>query len=160
MLAPLWEATRFHSRAETSLNGYQLKIILTDFHFANETLIYSAAEVLTYAVFDGKPTLAMWVPTGESGEFYIKGAKFGTVSVCDGCSNIGFYLEKAGLVVTFEQQEDLLALEVDDKVRLLLLDRSTTYTFFVPALTSHLLVRVDQTGKAFFYPIRITQADL
>ena len=132
-----------------ALNGYQSKIILTDFHFANETLIYSTAEVLTYAVFDSKPTLALWVPTGESGEFYIKGAKFGTVAVCDGCSNIGFYPDKAGLVVTFEQREGLSVLEVDNRVRILLLDRSTAYTFFVPALTSDPLVPVDQIGKAF-----------
>ena len=132
-----------------TLSGYQSKIILTDFHFANETLIYSTAEVLTYAVFDGKPTLVLWVPTGESGEFYIKAAKYGSVAACNGCSSISFYPDENGLVVTFQQEEGLSVLELSSGVRVLLLDRSTAYTFFVPALTSNPLVPVDQTGEKF-----------
>lgn len=64
------------------MDGHQSKILGTDFAFGNETLSYSTAEILTYAVFDGVPTLALWVPTGESGEFSVKGANSGTVKRC------------------------------------------------------------------------------
>ncbi|OCL15370.1 glycoside hydrolase family 35 protein [Glonium stellatum] len=128
------------------LNGHQSKIIVTDFAFGNETLIYSTAEVLTYAVFNGRPTLVLWVPTGESGEFYIEHAKQGSIAACNGCSNIIFCTSGNGLIVTFQQQEGMSVLQFDKGVRVLLLDRSAAYTFFVPGLTSDPLVPVDQTA--------------
>ena len=57
------------------LDGHQSKIIVTDFTFGSKTLLYSTAEVLTYTILDRTPALVLWVPTGESGEFAIKGAK-------------------------------------------------------------------------------------
>ncbi|OQD68408.1 hypothetical protein PENDEC_c036G00600 [Penicillium decumbens] len=60
------------------LNGHQSKIVVTDFVFGSHTLLYSTAEVLTYDGFDDIPTLVLWVPTGESGEFSVRAAKHGT----------------------------------------------------------------------------------
>lgn len=44
--------------------------------------------------------LVLWVPTGEIGEFYIKGASAGKVSRCSGCSNVNFLVDKQGLVMS------------------------------------------------------------
>ncbi|KAL4735663.1 glycoside hydrolase superfamily [Aspergillus similis] len=122
------------------LNGHQSKIIVTDFSLGSETLLYSTAEVLTYAVFDRKPTLVLWVPTGESGEFAIKDAKSGSVANCSGCSNIQFHRDSGSLTVTFTQGEGISVLQLDNGVRVVLLDRQKAYTFWAPALTDDPLV--------------------
>ncbi|OJJ45756.1 hypothetical protein ASPZODRAFT_68809 [Penicilliopsis zonata CBS 506.65] len=119
------------------LNGHQSKIIVTDFTFGDKTLLYSTAEVLTYAIFDSKPTLVLWVPTGESGEFNIKGAKSGSVERCDGCSGVGFYPELGGVTVKFTQSEGMTVLSLNDGTRVVVLDRTTAYYFWAPALTNN-----------------------
>ncbi|KAJ5245543.1 hypothetical protein N7489_005639 [Penicillium chrysogenum] len=118
------------------LNGHQSKIIVTDFTFGLKSLLYSTAEVLTYAVFDKKPTLVLWVPTGESGEFSIKGAKKGSTKKCQGCSQVKFIKEHGGLTTSFTQSAGMTVLEFDDGVRVILLDRTSAYDFWAPALTN------------------------
>ena len=127
------------------LNGHQSKILVTDFKFGKETLLYSTAEVLTYAVFENTPTLVLWVPAGESGEFNIKGAKKGSVSACHGCSSVGFYPEHGGLTATFTQSSGMSVLEIDN-IRVILLDRKSAYKFWAPALTNNPLVPETETG--------------
>ncbi|KAL5342425.1 glycoside hydrolase superfamily [Aspergillus crustosus] len=117
------------------LNGHQSKVIVTDFNFGRETLLYSTAEVLTYAVFDRKPTLVLWVPTGESGEFAVKGAKSGSAT-----SPVKFHRSKGALTVGFTQTEGSNILELDSGVRVILLDRQAAYTFWAPALTEDPIV--------------------
>ncbi|CAG8012867.1 unnamed protein product [Penicillium nalgiovense] len=118
------------------LNGHQSKIIVTDFTFGSKTLLYSTAEVLTYAVFDKKPTLVLWVPTGESGEFSIKGAKKGSIKKCQGCSRVKFIKEHGGLTTSFTQSTGMTVLEFDDGVRVIVLDRTSAYDLWAPALTN------------------------
>ncbi|KAJ5642440.1 hypothetical protein N7490_006440 [Penicillium lividum] len=117
------------------LNGHQSKIVVTDFTFGSKTLLYSTAEVLTYTVLDDVPALALWVPTGETGEFNIKGAKKGTISSCQGCSNVKFIKENGGLTATFTQSYGMSVLEIDG-LRVILLDRTYAYKFWAPALTN------------------------
>ncbi|KAJ7863079.1 glycoside hydrolase family 35 protein [Mycena olivaceomarginata] len=50
------------------LVGVQSKIIVSDFRFGNNTLVYSTAEVLSHSVVDGKSILALWLPDGEFGD--------------------------------------------------------------------------------------------
>ncbi|RAL05492.1 glycoside hydrolase family 35 protein [Aspergillus ibericus CBS 121593] len=123
------------------LNGHQSKIIVTDYTFGSETLLYSTAEVLTHAVIDDKPTLVLWVPTGESGEFAVKGVKKGSVvSKCQGCSDINFHQESGSLIVGFTQSEGVSIVQLDDEIRVVLLDRTAAYNFWAPALTEDPLV--------------------
>ncbi|KAJ5131389.1 Glycoside hydrolase family 35 [Penicillium bovifimosum] len=127
------------------LNGHQSKILVTDFKFGSKTLLYSTAEVLTYAVFDKKPTLVLWVPTGESGEFSIKGAKRGSIKKCEGCSQVKFSKEHGGLTTSFTQHGGKTVLEYDDGVRVIVLDRTTAYEFWAPALTNDPFVPEDES---------------
>lgn len=132
------------------LNGYQSKVLVTDFSFGNQTLLYSTAEVVTYVVQDGMSTLALWVPTGESGEFSIKGAKYASTMSCNGCSDIGFYPENDGLTVTFAQGQGMSVLELDTGTRIVLLDRSAAYLFWAPALTNDPSVPESDSGDYSF----------
>ena len=132
------------------LNEHQSKIVVTDFNIGPSTLVYSTADVLTYAVFDGSPTVVLWVPTGESGEFLVKGAKNGTVAASKGGSNIDFFTDKDGVIVTFTQQEGGTVVIVDD-VRVIILDRTYAYTFWAPALTVDPLLSPNETGKSILH---------
>jgi hypothetical protein len=135
------------------LNGHQSKIIVTDFTLGKRTLLYSTAEVLTYAVFENRPTLVLWVPTGESGEFAIKGAKSGKVENGDGCSGIKFKREKDYLVVNFSQAKGLSVLRLDNGVRVVLLDKAAAYRFWAPALTDDPNVQETETGECTSYRV-------
>lgn len=129
------------------LNGHQSKILVTDFTFGSKKLLYSTAEVLTYAVFDGVPTLVLWVPTGESGEFNVKGAKKGSIQSCQGCSGVKFIKENGGLTTTFTQSYGMSVLEID-QFRVVLLDRTYAYQFWAPALTTNPFVPETESGKS------------
>jgi beta-galactosidase len=135
------------------LNGYQSKIIVTDFTFGTESLVYSTAEVLTYVILDGTPTLALWVPTGESGEFAIKGATRGSVKRCQGCSDIAFYTKSRHLIVTFTQGQGMSVLELESGTKILLLDRTSAYLFWAPTLTNDVFSPELNSGKCVSYPL-------
>ncbi|KAI9739337.1 MAG: hypothetical protein M1834_007550 [Cirrosporium novae-zelandiae] len=119
------------------LDGHQSKIIVTDFTFGSHSLLYSTAEVLSSSITDNSTSiLALWVPTSESGEFFIKDTSSGTVAKCDGCSNIGFHKETGGLLVTFTQTKGMSILSIDSgSILVILLDRTYAYKFWAPVLT-------------------------
>ena len=127
------------------LDGHQSKIAVTDFTFGSHTMVYSTAEILTYAIFDGKPTLVLWVPTGESGEFYMKGAKSGKVSSCNGCSSTGFYADSDGLLVTFTQDTGMTVMQIGQDIRVVIMDRSHAYPFWAPTLSADPLSTPNET---------------
>jgi beta-galactosidase len=132
------------------LNGHQSKIIVTDFQFGSHQLLYSTAEILTYAVLDGTPTLALWVPTGESGEFSVLGSKSASVQRCEGCSDIEFHPgsnKLNAITVSFTQSQGMSIIELDTGVRVVLLDRESAYYFWAPALNTDPSVPEDQSGK-------------
>lgn len=129
------------------LNGHQSKIIVTDFAFGSKTLLYSTAEVLTYAVIDDSSTLVLWVPTGESGEFAVKGTKSGKVESCNGCSNVKFNGKKDHVVIGFTQGKGMSILQLDDDVRVIILDRTAAYRFWAPTLTDDPLAPETELGR-------------
>ncbi|KAI7240550.1 glycoside hydrolase family 35 protein [Hortaea werneckii] len=122
---------------EIAIDGRQAKILVADFAAGDETLIYSTAEVLTFSVQNGKPIIVFWVPTGESGEFYLKGAKYGSVSRCEGCANVGFHDADEGVIVNFMQNQGMSVLEFDNGVRAVIADRITAYNMWQPTLSNN-----------------------
>lgn len=126
-----------------SLSGHQSKIILTDFSFGSFLLAYSTAEVLTFSTYAGQTTLVLWVPDGESGEFLVKNARTATVLKN---ANTQFHAESDGIVVTFTSQQGMTVLEVDENMRILILDRTTAYPFFVPSLSTDPLADTSFNG--------------
>ncbi|PQE05932.1 beta-galactosidase b protein [Rutstroemia sp. NJR-2017a BBW] len=119
------------------LNGFQSKIIVTDFSFGSHSLIYSTAEVLSHSIIDGQDILALWMPTGEAGEFVVKGAKSGNVATCQGCSSVGFYPQGEDLLVIISQSQGMSVITLDDGLVILVMDRSYAYKFWVPVLTAN-----------------------
>jgi hypothetical protein len=119
-----------------AIDGRQAKVLVTDFNAGPQKIVYSTAEVLAVSVQDGEPLVALWVPTGETGEFFLKGVKKGKVAVCDGCEDVEFHQAKGGLIVSFLQNEGRTVLTFDDGLRVVLMDRSTAYKSWQPELTN------------------------
>ncbi|KAF2970435.1 hypothetical protein GQX73_g3105 [Xylaria multiplex] len=116
------------------INGHQAKILVTDFRFGSKKLLYSTAEVLTYAVIDHKEVLVLWVPTGESGEFTVQGVKTGKVKYNEGSANIKLFPGKSRVTVSFTQNAGMSVVELADGSRVVLLDRQAAYLFWAPEL--------------------------
>ncbi|KAI1271601.1 glycoside hydrolase superfamily [Xylaria sp. FL0933] len=117
-----------------AINGHQAKLLVTDFQFGSKKLLYSTAEVLTYAVIDGKEVLALWVPTGESGEFAVLGVKSAKVQSREGSASIKFFPKKSHITVSFTQNTGMSVIELGDGARVVLLDRRAAYLFWAPSL--------------------------
>ncbi|KAH6645415.1 putative beta-galactosidase B [Truncatella angustata] len=130
---------------EITINGHQSKIIVTDFAFGSKSLLYSTAEVLTYAIIDGKEVLALWVPTGESGEFTIDGVRTASVATCNGCANVKIYSGESNITVSFMQNAGMSTLELGDGSKVVLLDRSAAYLFWSPSLDNNPLEAGNNT---------------
>lgn len=129
-----------------ALNGNIQKILVTDFPFGSRNLIYSTAEVLTYGIFDEQPTLALWVPNGEGGEFFVQGARSGKV-IAGEKSGVRFSRSQKGLVVNFKEQKGMAVILLDGDVRVLVMDRDTAHLFWAPALTNDPRVPANQMGE-------------
>ncbi|KAE8351357.1 putative beta-galactosidase B [Aspergillus coremiiformis] len=121
---------------QITLNGHQSKIVVTDFKFGSKTLLYSTAEVLTYALIDGKEVLALWVPTGESGEFVVKGVNAAKFADNGSSANVEIHPGANNVTVSFMQRSGMSLVELDDGSRIALLDRSAAHVFWSPPLNN------------------------
>jgi hypothetical protein len=128
-----------------ALDGRQAKVLVTDFNAGPQKIIYSTAEVLAVSVQDKRPLVALWVPTGETGEFYLKGVKRAQVAVCDGCENVKFHKAKGGLIVSFLQNAGRTVLTFDNGVRMVIMDRTYAYKSWQPELTNDPHSPLDQS---------------
>jgi hypothetical protein len=132
------------------LNGHQSKILVTDFALGNNTLTYSTAEVLTYALIDGKPTAVLWTGPGETAEFHVKGAKRGSIANQQGVSNATFHSDKYGLAVNVPQVWGRSVYSFDNGVNVIVADKATGYLFWAPNLSKDPFAPVDQSGKLMY----------
>ncbi|KAF4920528.1 putative beta-galactosidase B [Colletotrichum viniferum] len=107
----------------TSLKGHVAKILVTDFPIGQDKLLYSTAEVFTYAVMDKKPTLVLWVHPDE---------------------DVQFNVTENGTILKFTQGPGLSVAFVGD-TRVIMVDRSGAYAMFAPTLTNEPLAPVNQT---------------
>lgn len=129
------------------LNGRESKIIITDFHIRNEKLVYSTAEVFTVSIQDGLPLVYLWLPAGESGEFFLTGTEAGTLLKRDGCSDLSFKKVHGGVIASYKQLQGSCVVKFDNHFRIVLLDRSAAYYTWVPSLSSNPYTPENSTGK-------------
>ncbi|KAM5354977.1 hypothetical protein ACJ41O_001623 [Fusarium nematophilum] len=127
-----------------TINGHQAKILVSDFHFGDKTLLYSTAEVLTYSVFGKKEVLVLWLPEGETGEFTLQGFT--------GFKRSGKYMKdfkakkgKNSVTASYTQQKGLFTLGLEDGSTIVLVDRSTAYRLWAPTLDNHMFYPENNT---------------
>lgn len=130
-----------------TLNGHQAKILVTDFNFGSKSLLYSTAEVLTYAVFGDNEVLALWLPEGETGEFTVKGASSIEQTGDAELDKFEVIEEDDGVTVSYTQEAGIFTTTLDDGSTVVLLDRQAAYLFWVPTLTNAPHAPVNETGK-------------
>lgn len=150
--------TNFNAYLETSfgvvkvnnvqLNGRQSKILTTDYHFGNSTLLYSSADVLTYGIFDKKPVLVLYLETGQIGEFAFSTSQHGkevhgTSKVIES-SGHGNATSKSFTKFTYTQTSGATVLTFTSGVTVWLLDTETAWNFFAPPTTIDPSVRPDE----------------
>lgn len=128
------------------LNGHQSKIIVTDFSIGKQKLTYATAEVLTYSIIDGNPTVVLWVPAGESAEFHVKGARKGSTHGASG-SKADFYTDRHGVTASFNVVNGKSIVQFDNDVRVVVVDRPTAYLFWAPNLSDDPFAPVEKNGK-------------
>lgn len=128
------------------LDGHQSKILVTDFAIGKNTLTYSTAEVLTYAIIDGKPVVVLWAGSGESVEFHIKGAKKGRPVSTGPRSDAKFHSESQGITTNIPQVSGSSVFQFDNGVKVVVVDKPTGYLFWAPNLSNDPFAPVDQSG--------------
>ncbi|OJD29039.1 beta-galactosidase b [Diplodia corticola] len=129
--------------AEIELNAREAKIVPTDFRFSGQKLLYSTAEVFTYVELDGKPTVALWVPGGEGGEFLLEGAANMSAKAVP-ADAVSFHQSQHGLIVSFANQTGTTVVDTD-KARFVILDRTDAWKTFAPVLTPDPHAPVNET---------------
>jgi hypothetical protein len=128
------------------LNGHQSKILVTDFAIGTHTLTYSTAEVLTYALIDGKPVVVLWADVGETVEFHIKGVKQGSVASSRAGKNTTFHSEAHGVTTNVQDLSGMSVFEYDHDVKVVVADKPTAYLIWAPNLSNDPFAPVDQSG--------------
>uniref|UniRef100_A0A0W0FZJ3 beta-galactosidase n=2 Tax=Moniliophthora roreri TaxID=221103 RepID=A0A0W0FZJ3_MONRR len=123
------------------LVGEQSKIVVTDFRFGDNILVYSTAEVLSHSVVDGQNILALWLPEGEPGEFRIQGGSCRR-EVLLGTGG-GFHQVGDDLVLSYRQQSTQGVIQFDN-FKVILLSRQLAYRFWAPTLTNDPIVSSEE----------------
>lgn len=126
------------------LDGHQSKILVTDFAIGNDTLTYSTAEVLTYAMVEGNPIVVLTAGSGEDVEFHIKDAKRGHYRKG---TNATFIEESHGLTTNIRSISSFSVFEYSNNVRVVVVDKQTAYKFWAPNLSNDPFAPVDQSGE-------------
>jgi hypothetical protein len=127
------------------LDGHQSKILVTDFAMGNNTLTYSTAEVLTYAMIDSKPVVVLSTGVGESVEFHVKGASKGSLASNGTSSNATFHAEAHGLTTNIQKVTGMNVYQFDNGVKVVVADKPTAYLFWAPNLSNDPFAPVDQS---------------
>ncbi|KAK5126542.1 hypothetical protein LTR85_009476 [Meristemomyces frigidus] len=138
------------------LNGRQSKIITTDYHLGNLTLLYCSADILTYGTFD-IPILVLYLDVGQIGEFAFKSAPgnmffepYGSANVTalSGSTNgTTSYGSTSYTKYTYTQTTGSTVLHFPNGLLVYLLDLETAWSFFAPATTAN--PRITPSGQVF-----------
>lgn len=134
-------------RGSILLNGHQSKILVTDFAIGENILTYSTAEVLTYAMVDGKPIVVLWAGVGESIEFHVKGARKVEERRQEGRIRASHHTDTHGIVTNIESVSKMAFFEYDNEVKVAVADKPTAYLFWAPNLSDDPFGPVDESGK-------------
>lgn len=133
---------------EITLNGHQSKILVTDFGFGSRTLLYSTAEVLTFARFGEREVLVLWLPEGETGEFTLLKSDGVKSTGKNRLKNLDMKEGDKSVTVSYTQDKGMFTLDLGGGSSILLLDREAAYRFWAPPLSNDPLAPENNTGES------------
>ncbi|OJI81931.1 hypothetical protein ASPTUDRAFT_933791 [Aspergillus tubingensis CBS 134.48] len=125
------------------LEGRQSKILVTDYKFGNQTLLYSSADVLTNAVLPRHDVLTLYLWEGQTGEFALRTSKNLTFEVY-GASTVSSTLHHGYQKIRYTQSTGSTVLRFSNGVIVLLLDQPTAWHFWAPSTSKYPSPRPDQ----------------
>ncbi|KAJ5130133.1 CAZyme family GH35 [Penicillium bovifimosum] len=121
---------------DIELAGRQSKIIVTDYHIGKgSSLLYSTAEVLTYATLDVN-VIVFYLNIDQKGEFVFKDAPLLTFKVY-GNSKVKSSASAHGTKYTYTQGDGTTVVKFSNGVLVYLLDKETAWNFFAVPTTSN-----------------------
>lgn len=132
------------------LNGRQSKIVTTDYHFANHTLLYSSADILAWGTFGGSEVLVMYADVGQTSEFAWKtsggNATFRTYGTAKLSPQRRTTATNSSTLTSYAytQTAGSTVVVFDNGVTVYLLDTETAKNFFAPPLSSDPIVSPEQ----------------
>lgn len=129
------------------LDGHQSKILVTDFTMGDQTLTYSTAEVLKYAIVDGTPVVVLTAGIGESVEFHVNGATVGDCVKSGAGMNHTMHIDDHGIAINIQRISGMSVFDLDNGLKVVVVDRPAAYLFWAPNLSRDPRTPVDQSGK-------------
>ncbi|KAJ5085667.1 hypothetical protein N7532_010438 [Penicillium argentinense] len=121
---------------DIELDGRQSKIVVTDYKVGKaSSLLYSSAEVLTYATLD-VDVIVLYLNIGQKGVFVFKDAPEHLIFQAYGNSNVTSSTSTHGTQYSYTQGEGTTVLKFSNGVLVYLLDKETAWKFFAAPTTS------------------------
>ncbi|KAF7597434.1 hypothetical protein BBP40_003681 [Aspergillus hancockii] len=122
---------------DIKLDGRQSKIIVTDYKVgSNSSLLYSSAEVLTYATLD-VDVLVLYLNAGQRGAFVFKDEQADHKFQAYGNSKLASSETSHGTQYSYIQGEGITAVKFSNGVLAYLLDKESAWNFFAPPIVSN-----------------------
>ena len=120
-----------------NLNGRQSKILVTDYDFGSQSLLYSSADILTYGVFD-VDVLVLYLEEGQTGQFALKNSPTGVTVTNNvyGTANFKATPSEGSTTIIYTQGAGKTVLDFNG-VLIYLLDVPSAWTFWAPSTTSN-----------------------
>lgn len=125
---------------DIELDGRQSKIIVTDYQVGKaSSLLYSSAEVLTYATLD-VDVLVFYLNIGQKGVFAFKNTPSHLTFKTNGNSNLTATTSSNVTQYSYTQGEGTTVVEFSNGNLIYLLDKETAWNFFAVPTTSNPIV--------------------
>ncbi|EPS35567.1 hypothetical protein H072_11078 [Dactylellina haptotyla CBS 200.50] len=118
------------------LQGRQMRIVVTDYKVGDYVLLYSSAQVLTYALLD-RPVLVFYLNNGQKGDFAFKsGLKNSKFTTYGATTDFGMQSGASDpYSFSYTQTQDTVIVDFAGGPLLYLLETPTAWNFFAPATT-------------------------
>jgi hypothetical protein len=125
-----------------NLNGRQSKILVTDYKFGSNTLLYSSVDILTYGTFD-KDVIIFYLEEGQTGQFALKNGWSSDRNNVYGAPNLTSTLSDGIATITYTQGAGEAVIETNE-VLIYLLEQKLAWKFWAPSTTSNPDVKPDE----------------
>ncbi|KAF3921791.1 Beta-galactosidase [Arthrobotrys entomopaga] len=120
-----------HNISSLDLQGRQMRIVVTDYKVGEYVLLYSSAQILTYALSD-RPVLVFYLNNGQKGEFAFKSPLKNTEFTTYG-DETDFSGGSGSSAFSYTQNQGTVIVDFPDGPLLYLLETTTAWNFFAPA---------------------------
>lgn len=128
-----------------SLLGRQSRIFVTDYAFGEHTLLYSSADVATWATFDDADAIVFYLKEGQTGQFAFKGEPGLTYDVHGSSAFSSSNSTTAGQAFTYVQGSGSTFVKFSNGVLVYLLDQPTAWKLWAPSTAAEVYRSPDQT---------------